>query len=212
MIHGPREGSAIRPKPVSASNPGDRNGTFDIWAMDANAGGTGLTQLTSGQASDGYPVFSADGTRIVFIRDQEVWTMDADGTKNGFDLELTRAVAEAVNIPVIASGGAGRLEHFLEAVTIGKAEAALAALKALGIDLNAVAEKLQQDGVAAFAASFDQLMAALEKKRKAMTGVELNRQELQLGKYHRRVRRRTRCRAPCRMKFARGYSRSAALL
>ncbi|NTU66102.1 MAG: imidazole glycerol phosphate synthase subunit HisF [Chloroflexi bacterium] len=54
-------------------------------------------------------------------------SMDADGTKNGFDLELTRAVADAVNIPVIASGGAGRLEHFLEAVTIGKAEAALAA-------------------------------------------------------------------------------------
>ncbi len=54
-------------------------------------------------------------------------SMDADGTKNGFDLELTRAVAEAVNIPVIASGGAGRLEHFLEAVTMGKAEAALAA-------------------------------------------------------------------------------------
>jgi imidazole glycerol-phosphate synthase subunit HisF len=54
-------------------------------------------------------------------------SMDADGTKNGFDLELTRAVAEAVNIPVIASGGAGRLEHFLEALTIGRAEAALAA-------------------------------------------------------------------------------------
>ncbi len=54
-------------------------------------------------------------------------SMDADGTKHGFDLELTRTVAEAVNIPVIASGGAGRLEHFLEAVTIGKAEAALAA-------------------------------------------------------------------------------------
>src|SRR5512135_650085 len=54
-------------------------------------------------------------------------SMDADGTKNGFDLKLTRAVAEAVNIPVIASGGAGRLEHFLEALTIGKAEAALAA-------------------------------------------------------------------------------------
>lgn len=54
-------------------------------------------------------------------------SMDADGTKHGFDLELTRTVAEAVNIPVIASGGAGRLEHFLEAVTSGKAEAALAA-------------------------------------------------------------------------------------
>ncbi len=54
-------------------------------------------------------------------------SMDADGTKNGFDLKLTRAVAAAVNIPVIASGGAGRLEHFWEALTIGTAEAALAA-------------------------------------------------------------------------------------
>ena len=54
-------------------------------------------------------------------------SMDADGPQNGFDLELTRAVAEAVNIPVIASGGAGRLEHFLSAVTEGKAEAVLAA-------------------------------------------------------------------------------------
>ena len=40
-------------------------------------------------------------------------SMDCDGTKAGYDLELTRAVAEAVNIPVIASGGAGNLEHFL---------------------------------------------------------------------------------------------------
>ncbi len=54
-------------------------------------------------------------------------SMDADGTKNGYDIELTRAVAEAVNIPVIASGGAGRMEHFLTAFTEGKAEAALAA-------------------------------------------------------------------------------------
>jgi cyclase len=54
-------------------------------------------------------------------------SMDADGTKHGFDLELTRAVAEAVNLPVIASGGAGRLEHFFEAVTVGRAAAALAA-------------------------------------------------------------------------------------
>jgi cyclase len=52
---------------------------------------------------------------------------DADGTKEGYDLEMTRAVAEAVTIPVIASGGAGKLEHFYEAVTIGKAAAVLAA-------------------------------------------------------------------------------------
>lgn len=54
-------------------------------------------------------------------------SMDCDGTKSGFDLELTRQVAEAVSIPVIASGGAGTKEHFYEALTEGKAEAALAA-------------------------------------------------------------------------------------
>jgi len=52
---------------------------------------------------------------------------DADGTKAGYDLEMTRAVAEAVGIPVTASGGAGKLEHLYEAVTIGKAAAVLAA-------------------------------------------------------------------------------------
>ena len=52
---------------------------------------------------------------------------DADGTKEGYDLEMTRAVAEAVGIPVIASGGAGRLEHLYDAVVIGKALAVLAA-------------------------------------------------------------------------------------
>lgn len=53
--------------------------------------------------------------------------MDADGTKDGYDLEITRAVSEAVTIPVVASGGAGGPEHLADAVTIGKADAALAA-------------------------------------------------------------------------------------
>jgi len=52
---------------------------------------------------------------------------DADGTREGYDIEMTKAVAEAVTIPVIASGGAGKLEHLYEAVTIGKASAVLAA-------------------------------------------------------------------------------------
>ena len=52
---------------------------------------------------------------------------DADGTKDGYDLEMTRAVAEAVSIPVTASGGAGKLEHLYEAVAIAKAAAILAA-------------------------------------------------------------------------------------
>lgn len=54
-------------------------------------------------------------------------SMDRDGTKNGYQLELTRAVVDAVSIPVIASGGAGTMEHFRDALTIGGADAALAA-------------------------------------------------------------------------------------
>lgn len=70
------------------------------WAMEAERLGAGEILLTS---------------------------MDCDGTKGGFDLELTRIVAESVSIPVIASGGAGKLEHFYEALTEAKAEAVLAA-------------------------------------------------------------------------------------
>jgi cyclase len=54
-------------------------------------------------------------------------SMDCDGTRNGYDIELTRAVSSSVRIPVIASGGAGRLEHFYEALTDGGASAVLAA-------------------------------------------------------------------------------------
>ncbi len=54
-------------------------------------------------------------------------SMDADGTKDGYDIPLTRAVSEAVDVPVIASGGAGELSHFYEVLTEGKADAVLAA-------------------------------------------------------------------------------------
>lgn len=54
-------------------------------------------------------------------------SMDCDGTKAGYDIELTRTIAEAVKVPVIASGGAGTKDHFYEALTAGKADAALAA-------------------------------------------------------------------------------------
>jgi len=54
-------------------------------------------------------------------------SMDCDGTKDGYDLEVTRAVSEAVSIPVVASGGAGRPEHLADAILLGRADAALAA-------------------------------------------------------------------------------------
>ena len=53
--------------------------------------------------------------------------MNCDGTKDGYDIELTRLIADNVSVPVIASGGAGTKEHFYEALTEGKADAALAA-------------------------------------------------------------------------------------
>jgi cyclase len=53
--------------------------------------------------------------------------MDADGTKAGYDLEMTRAVVDAVTIPVVASGGAGHPKHLLQVLTVGGADAALAA-------------------------------------------------------------------------------------
>ncbi len=54
-------------------------------------------------------------------------SMDRDGTKNGFDLELTRRISDAVDVPVIASGGVGNLQHLADGVTLGKADAVLAA-------------------------------------------------------------------------------------
>ena len=81
---------------------GRRNIGWDAaeWAMRAECLGAGEILLTS---------------------------MDRDGTRSGYDLELTRTIADAVRIPVIASGGAGALEHFYEALTVGGASAVLAA-------------------------------------------------------------------------------------
>jgi cyclase len=54
-------------------------------------------------------------------------SMDADGTKDGYDLEITAAVSAAISVPLVASGGAGKPEHLADAITKGKADAALAA-------------------------------------------------------------------------------------
>ena len=76
-------------------------------------------------------------------------SMDCDGTKAGYDLELTRAIAESVSIPVIASGGAGKLEHFKEALTDGMADAALAAslFHYKELEIREVKEYLRREGV-----------------------------------------------------------------
>ncbi len=75
-------------------------------------------------------------------------SMDCDGTKAGYDLELTRAVSESVGIPVIASGGAGELSHFLDAFREGKADAVLAAslFHFKEIEIRELKEYLAQNG------------------------------------------------------------------
>lgn len=92
------------------------------WAIQANKLGAGEILLTS---------------------------MDCDGTKAGYDLELTRTVSENVSIPVIASGGAGTPEHFKEALTTGKAEAALAAslFHYKELEIRQVKQYLRDNGV-----------------------------------------------------------------
>lgn len=92
------------------------------WAMKANRLGAGEILLTS---------------------------MDCDGTKAGYDLELTKIIAEEVSIPVIASGGAGTLEHFEEVLTDGKADAALAAslFHYKELEIREVKEYLREKGV-----------------------------------------------------------------
>ena len=77
-------------------------------------------------------------------------SMDCDGTQAGYDLELTRTIAESVSIPVIASGGAGELKHFKEALTEGMADAALAAslFHYKELEIRQVKEYLRDGGIA----------------------------------------------------------------
>ena len=76
-------------------------------------------------------------------------SLDCDGTKAGYDLELTRIISENVSVPVIASGGAGTKEHFKEALTIGKADAALAAslFHFKELEICEVKEYLHENGI-----------------------------------------------------------------
>ncbi len=84
--------------------------------------------VRSGQEATGIEVTSwAERVEELGAGEILLTSKDADGTKDGYDLEMTEAVAEAVNIPVTASGGAGKLEDLYEAVVIGKASAVLAA-------------------------------------------------------------------------------------
>lgn len=103
---------AIDAKRVAATDATPR------WEIFTHGGrrGTGLDAVEWAQRMNAY------GAGEILLT-----SMDRDGTKQGFDLELTRAISEAVSIPVIASGGVGTLEHLADGILIGKADAVLAA-------------------------------------------------------------------------------------
>ena len=112
----------------------------------------------------GWNIYKKNGGRVDMGMDAVEWamkvcelgageilltSMDCDGTKAGYDIELTRTIAENVSVPVIASGGAGTLEHFREALTDGKADAALAAslFHYKELEIRQVKEYLRDNGI-----------------------------------------------------------------
>jgi cyclase len=100
-----------------------------VLAIDARRAGTGWeVYVNGGRVSTGLGAVEWAARGVELGAGEILLTsMDADGTLAGFDLELTRTVAEAVSVPVIASGGAGAISHFADVLTVGKADAALAA-------------------------------------------------------------------------------------
>lgn len=101
-----------------------------IAAIDAKSNGDGSwrVMISGGKVETGLDAVEWAKTMESFGAGEILLTsMDKDGTKDGYDIELTRAVSEAVSIPVIASGGVGSLEHFYTGLTEGKADAVLAA-------------------------------------------------------------------------------------
>lgn len=101
-----------------------------VGSIDARATGAGRWEIFthSGRQGTGIDAVS-HAARLADLGAGEllVTSMDRDGTKDGYDLELTRTIADTVRVPVIASGGVGTLEHLVEGITLGHADAVLAA-------------------------------------------------------------------------------------
>jgi transaldolase/glucose-6-phosphate isomerase len=142
--------------------------------------GEGFVALRRRGARVQRPLWASTGTKNPAYSDVlYVENLIGRETVNTLPMETLRAFADHGRVP------AQTIKESLD-----DAAAALERLNALAIDLDAVAERLQKDGVKAFADSFDQLMAALERKRNSLVGIELNHQELHLGKLQNRVTRR----------------------
>ena len=101
-----------------------------VVAIDAKRNGNGSWDVfkTGGRMNTGFDVIEwAEKAERLGAGEILLTSMDKDGTKSGYDIELTRAVSKALSIPIIASGGAGELKHFYEGVLNGSADALLAA-------------------------------------------------------------------------------------
>lgn len=132
-------------------------------ASDAFGSQAVVAAVDAKQTGDHWEVYISGGSKptgldaIEWIQKTErlgageilLTSMDRDGTKSGFDLELLRQVNETITIPVIASGGAGTMQHCCDAVTIGKADAVLAAtvFHFREIEINDLKLKMQEEGI-----------------------------------------------------------------
>lgn len=144
--------SAIK-RPRLISEAADKFGSqCVVCAIDAKrrSGGGWDVYLAGGRINTGIDALKwAEEAEKLGAGEILLTSMDCDGTKAGYDLELTRAISENAKIPVIASGGAGTNEHFYEALTQGKADAVLAAsLFHFGeIEINALKDYLHGRGI-----------------------------------------------------------------
>jgi len=105
-------------RPSGRDTEGSKEGERGLWAISTH-GGRKMKLIDAVKWAKKMEELGAGEIMLT--------SMDKDGTKDGYDIELTRAISEAVSIPVIASGGAGNLEHLYEAIAYGKADAVLAA-------------------------------------------------------------------------------------
>ncbi len=145
--------SAVR-DPGLISRAADKFGTqCVVVAIDAksSAGGGWEVYVNGGRTPTGIDVIEW-ARRVEELGAGEILltSMDRDGTKDGYDIELTAAVSDATGIPVIASGGCGSIEHFEQALTAGKADAALAAsvFHFREISISEVKARLAEKGIA----------------------------------------------------------------
>ena len=149
---------------ISINSAAIMNPTLIIEAADKFGSQCVVVAIDAKRNRDGHWSIYKNGGRVDMHMDAVEWamkaeklgageilltSMDCDGTKDGYDIELTRTVSDNVNIPVIASGGAGKLEHFKEAFTEGNADAVLAAslFHYKELEINEVKKYLREEGI-----------------------------------------------------------------